>query len=80
MTEPKSANPDGIHQVGGRVHIHRSGQREPGRSSSVYRHTGGIEYVVRIDAPTGRYGAVVKVWTTSGQSSFLSRATVSGEH
>ena len=59
------------HQVNDRVHVHRRGERRPGRISSVHRHESGIEYVVRLDGPDGGLGAVVNVWTTSGHSNFL---------
>lgn len=61
------------HRVNDRVQVHRRGSRQPGRISSVHHHTDGVEYVVRLDGPDGGPGEVVNVWTTSGQSNFLTR-------
>jgi hypothetical protein len=63
-----------LHQVGDRVYVHRKGQRIPGRISSVHRSDHGVEYVIRTEPADGGHGSVVNIWTTSGQSSFISAA------
>jgi hypothetical protein len=70
MTAPLPAE----HQVGDRVHVHRHGQRIPGRISSMHRSDRGVEYVIRTEPTDGGHGRVVSIWTTSGHSSFISAA------
>jgi hypothetical protein len=60
-----------IHQVGDRVQVQHKGQPKPGRVSSIHNVTDGVEYVVRTDPHDGGMGEVLKNWTSSGSSSFL---------
>lgn len=70
MTTPLPA----LHQVGDRVHVHRSGQLIPGHVTSVLRDDRGVEYVIRTQPAGGGHGGVVNIWTTSGHSSFITPA------
>jgi hypothetical protein len=63
-----------LHQVGERVHVHRKGQTNAGRISSVHRSERGVEYVIRTEAADGGVGGVVNIWTTSGHTSFITPA------
>lgn len=66
------------YQVGDRVQVQRKGAATPGRISSIHRRKDGVEYVVRTEPAEGGIGGVINLWTTSGQSSFLSPAPTGG--
>lgn len=67
------------YEVGDRVQVQGQGKTILGRISSIHRKNTGVEYVVRTDAVDGGIGQVLNIWTTSGESSFLSPAMARGE-
>lgn len=71
QTPANTVPPRTPHQVNERVQVQHHGQRRSGRVSSIHHNDDGVEYVIRLDASDGGIGSVVNIWTTSGQSSFL---------
>ena len=62
------------HQVGDRVQVQHKGKPKPGRISSIHHIHDCAEYVVRTDSvgsSDGGMGEVLRIWTSSGSSSFL---------
>jgi hypothetical protein len=74
------ANFTPAYRVGDWIRVKRQGKPPPGRISSIHRKDNGVEYLVGTDGGTGGdVPGVLNIWTTSGQSSFLRHASVSGE-